>query len=127
MRIRVLTVWLTLIALALSSPVLAEQRHIAGTATQQAAMAQKDANDAAARQTVVTAIQRSDVQALAGKMGVDLTGATSAVRTLSSDQVKDLAQQLLSVDPDLAGGVNTVTISLTTLLLIIIIIVLIAD
>src|SRR5215217_5289252 len=100
MRIRVLTVWLTLIALALSSPVLAEQRHIAGTATQQAAMAQKDANDAAARQTVVTAIQRSDVQALAGKMGVDLSGATSAVRTLSSDQVNDLAQQLLSVDPD---------------------------
>jgi hypothetical protein len=126
MRIRVLTVCLTLFALASSSPAWAGQ-HIADRTAQQQAIAQKDARDAAARQTIVTAIQRPDVKALAGKMGVDLAAAESAAKTLPADQANELAQQLLGVDPDLAGGVNTITISLTTLLLVIIIIVLIAD
>jgi len=126
MRIRVVTIWLVLAALLVSSPVRADQ-HIAGAAAQQQAMEQKTASDAAARATVIGAMHRADVQALAAKMGVDLKSAESAVRTLPADQVTDAAASLLNADPDLAGGNNTVTISVTTLLLIIIIILLVAN
>jgi hypothetical protein len=64
---------------------------------------------------------------MAGKLGVDLKRAESAVKTMPADQVSSLAQQLLNADPDLAGGNTTVTISVTTLLLIIIIILLVAN
>lgn len=126
MRIRFLTVWLTLVALASGSPAWARQ-HIADASVQQQAIVQKDQRDAAARQTVVTVLHRPDVQALADRMDVDLTRAEAAVNTLPSSELNDLANRLLNVDPDLAGGNMTVTISLTTLLLVIIIIILIAD
>src|SRR5690606_13252028 len=103
------------------------RQHIADAAVQQQAIAEKDSRDAAARQTIVTALHRPDVQALADRMDVDLTRAEAAVNTLPSSDLNELATRLLDVDPDLAGGNMTVTISLTTLLLVIIIIILIAD
>jgi hypothetical protein len=126
MRIRVLTAWLSIVALVGASPAWAKQQ-IADPAVQQAAIADKANADAAARQTVTEVLQRSDVKAMAEKLGVDLKGAESAVKTMPADQVSSLAQQLLNADPDLAGGNTTVTISVTTLLLIIIIILLVAN
>lgn len=126
MRARSVAVWMTLCALLVSSPAWAQQ-HIADSAQMQQAIAAKASTDEANRQVVRNVLDRSDVQALANQMGLDVRQAKTAVAQLSGDELASLAQSASAAQADLAGGSNTITISVTTLLLIIIIIILIAN
>lgn len=126
MRARPVAVWLTLCALLVSSPAWAQQ-HIADSAQMQQAVAAKASADETNRQVVRKVLDRSDVKALANQMGLDVRQAETAVGQLSGEELASLAQAASAAQADLAGGSNTVTISLTTLLLIIIIIILIAN
>ena len=56
-----------------------------------------------------------------------LRSAESAVRTLSGEELTRLADYAGQAQQELAGGAQTITISVVTLLLIIIIIILLAD
>ncbi len=126
MRARSIAVWLTLCAVLVSSPAFAQQ-HVADSAQMQQAVSAKASADEANRQVVRNVLERSDVKALASQMGLDLRQANTAVAQLTGDELASVAQSAGAVQADLAGGNNTVTISVTTLLLILIIIILVAN
>jgi hypothetical protein len=126
-RVRALITWLTVGALLVASPAWAQQHVVDSTTLQQAIAAERDA-DAANRQVIERVLARPDVQAVAGKLGLDVKDARTAIASLSGDDLAAVAQSAQAAEADLAGGQSrTVTISLTTLLLIIIIVILVAD
>jgi hypothetical protein len=100
-------------------------QHIADTAALRKAVAAKAAVDRENRKAIATVLDRSDVQAVAKKMGLDVKRAQSAVTTLEGAQLADLASLARNAEHDLAGGDKTIVISVTTLLLLLILIVLI--
>ena len=65
------------------------------------------------------------VQALATKLGLNVTKAEAAIATISGAELQTLATQARATNAPLAGG-DTVIISVTTLLLILIIVLLVA-
>ena len=82
------------------------------------------------REAIKTLLQRSDVRDIAGKAGMSVDKALTAVSTLQGDDLRQLADQARQVDDRLAGGASTIVISTTTviiILLLVILIVLIAD
>lgn len=127
MRCPKAVVAIVLSSLMLSSPALAQQRHVVSSAD----MRQAITNQAQARQQTRDALRgvlkHSDVRAAAERLGVNVTKAESAVATLTAAELDQLAAPVRQVSADLSGGGNTVVISTTTLLLIIIIIILVAD
>jgi hypothetical protein len=126
-RVRALITWLTVGALLVASPAWAQQHVVDSTILQQAIAAERDA-DAANRQVIERVLARPDVQVVAGKLGLDIKDARTAIAGLSGEELAAVAQSAQAAEADLAGGQSrTVTISLTTLLLIIIIVILIAD
>jgi hypothetical protein len=126
-RVRALITWLTVGALLVASPAWAQQHVVDSTILQQAIAAERDA-DAANRQVIERVLARPDVQVVAGKLGLDIKDARTAIAGLGGDELAAVAQSAQAAEADLAGGQSrTVTISLTTLLLIIIIVILIAD
>jgi hypothetical protein len=126
-RVRALITWLTVGALLVASPAWAQQHVVDSTILQQAIAAERDA-DAANRQVIERVLARPDVQVVAGKLGLDIKDARTAIAGLGGDELAAVAQSAQAAEADLAGGQSrTVTISLTTLLLIIIIVILVAD
>ena len=79
-----------------------------------------------AQQTVIRVLQRADVQALAGGLGVDMRNAESAVYTLDAADLQTATTHAAALDSVLSGG-DTVTISLVSALLIVIIVILLAN
>jgi hypothetical protein len=119
-------VWLTLCALLSTSPVWAQQ-HILDSSMLQQAVAATRATDEANRQVVQRVLSRSDVSRVAEAMGLDVKDARSALGTMTSAELADLAQPARALEADLAGGATTITISITTLLLVLILIAIIAS
>lgn len=127
MRISLKPVAVLLLPVMLAaSPAFAAQRVVDAAALQRALAAQSAAEEAT-RADVRRVLDRAEVQALAARMGLDLTDARSAVATLSGVQLAQAAERAQAVDVALAGGAATVVISLTSLLLILIIVILLAD
>jgi hypothetical protein len=119
------TAWIALVALLASSPAWAQQ-HIADPAAMQQAIAQQQATDTANRQVVMKVLARSDVQALAARMGMNVRTAETAAAQLTGDDLAQAARAARAVEAAPAGGADTIVISTTTLLLIIILVLLIA-
>ena len=74
-------------------------------------------------------LERPEVQAVAGDIGLDLRRAQSAVSTLDAQQLSTIAAQASQVEQALAGGQSSITISTTLIiigLLVLILIVIIA-
>ena len=114
----------TLVSLTAAAPAFAATTdHVVSPADIQRALRQQTQADAQ-RATIVGLLQRSEVRELAARSGLDLRGAESAVRTLEGEELASLAQQARALDSELAGGSQTITISVVTLLLIVIIIIL---
>jgi hypothetical protein len=128
MRITITPVAVLLLpVMFLSAPAFAQQARVADAAVLQRALDDRVATEEAQRETVRRVLDRDDVRELAGRMGLDLTDARSAVATLSGVQLAQAADRAAGLETALAGGQATIVISLTTLLLIIIIIILLAD
>lgn len=127
MRIGRSSIAAALSALLVFSSLPAAAQHVADPAAVTAALAARVASDEAARQTVLQALDRADVRAMADRLGLDIKDARSAVMTLSGDDLARAAQAASAIQADRAGGQQTIVISLTTLLLIIIIVILVAD
>src|SRR5437763_461688 len=69
------------------------------------------------RETVRLFLQRGDVRAIAGKYGVDIRRAESAVATMNASDLASIAAQTRQADEVRAGGASTVTISTTTIII----------
>jgi len=117
------------LALLFTAPAGAQTNVIGKAALDKAVQNRVDAEQAD-REAIKTLLQRSDVRDIAGKAGVSVEKALTAVSTLHGDDLRQLAEQARQVDDQLAGGASTIVISTTTViivLLLIILIVVIAD
>lgn len=126
MNIRTVAVGFALFSLLLSSSAIAQQRHIVDAVAMNRAVAVQTATDQQNRDVVIGVLHQPQVQALAAKLGLDVTKADAAIATISGAELKTLATQARAANAPLSGGSNTVIISTTTLLLIIIIVILVA-
>jgi len=123
-----------LVALALlplflfSTPAFAQQpRMVDADAMSRALAGKADAEDSQ-RELVRRVLDRADVRETAARIGLSVEQAASAVATLSGAELDRLAAQAQVVETEaLAGGANTIVISVTTLLLILIIVILLAS
>lgn len=110
-----------------SSPALAQQTRVVDAAAMGQALADKAEAEGAQREMVGRVLERAEVRAMAERMGLSVEQADSAVATLSGAELGTLAQHAGAVEAvALAGGANTIVISLTTLLLVLIIVILLA-
>ena len=126
MKVRRHLVWMAIAATLCASPALAQtqERHITDAAAMQKAIAQRKAVDASNREAVMTVLRRPDVKQLAERMGLTIERAETALASLPSDKLAELAEPARAVPTDLAGGDATIVISVTTLLLLLILVVL---
>ena len=90
------------------------------------AVAKSHSDETAARETITTLLETREVKDLAKSMGVDVRRAENAVGTLQGDELRRVAALAGDANSQLAGGTQSVHISLVALLLIIIIVILIA-
>lgn len=81
-------------------------------------------SDDASRATITSLLQREEVKSFAAGSGFDLRRAEAAVSTLGGEELKRVATLAASADSQLAGGAQTIRISLVAALLIVIIIIL---
>ena len=76
------------------------------------------------RETLRLFLERGEVRAIAGKYGVDVRRAESAVATMSAEELASVAVQARQADEGLAGGASTVTISTTTIIIALLVLIL---
>lgn len=105
---------------------MAQQRHVVDDTALRQAIADQAVTDQQNRDAVIGVLQQSHVRELAGRLGLNVTRAENAVSTLDSAELASLADSARMADVQLAGGADTLVISVTTLLLIIIIVILVA-
>lgn len=114
-------------AMLVTTPALAQRASLVDAEMMRMALAAKADSDTAQRALVRRVLGRADVRDMAGRLGLSLERADSAVATVSGTQLSALAQHAEAVEAEaLAGGANTIVISATTLLLILIIVILLA-
>ena len=102
-------------------------QHVADPAALRSAVNAAETADNANRAVVLRALDREDVRLMAGRLGVDMKDATSAVHALSGSELAELADPARALVLDQSGGASTVVISTTTLLLILILVVVLAN
>ena len=111
-----------------AQPALAgDLRPVVDRAAVDQALALKVESENASRASIRALLQRAEVRQMAGDLGLDVRRAESAVATLQGAELQRVAQQAAVANDLLAGGAQTIQISVVTLLLIIIIIILLAD
>jgi hypothetical protein len=108
MLVSILVVVLALVAAI--PPAYAQTSHAAPQSILDAAVQDHVATTAADRETVLRLLERPEVQAVAGDIGLDLRRAQSAISTLEGQQLTDLAAQAQQAEQALAGG-QSITIS----------------
>lgn len=126
MRIRMAVVTFFVSSLLLSSSAIAQERHIVDPAVMRQAIADQALTDQQNRDAVLSVLHRSQVRDVASRLGLNVTRAEAAVSTLNSVELASLAGQARTANAELAGGADTIVISVTTLLLLLIIVLLLA-
>ena len=119
---RTLAVCLAVLCMA---PAANAQSNVIGRSALDQAVQQRVARDQADREAIKTLLQRAEVRDLAGKAGISVDKAVTAVSTLQGDDLRQLAQQARQVDNDLAGGASTIVISTTTIIIVLLLLILI--
>jgi len=110
---------------AVIPPAYAQTSHAAPQSILDAAVQDHVATTAADRETVLRLLERPEVQAVAGDIGLDLRRAESAISTLEGQQLTDVAAQAQQVEKALAGGQSRVTISTTLIIIVLLVLILI--
>ena len=101
----------------IATPPAIAQEHVARQQVLDAAVQQHVNAADQDREAVRQFLQRDDVKAIAGKYGVDLRHAETAVSTMNAAELAPLAAKARDADQALAGGASTVTISTTTIII----------
>lgn len=117
MRTFVTVLVMGLMSMASVPQVYAQAPHAAPQAALDAAIQQHTAATAADRDAIARVLDRAEVQAVAGRVGLDLRQAKSAIATLDDAQLSQVATQARQVDQALAGGASNVTISTTMIII----------
>lgn len=99
---------------AQSAPQVA---HAAGQAALDAAVQQQVSAVDRDRETVRMFLRRGDVKAIAGKAGIDVGRAETAVAAMDASDLASLASQARQAEQTLAGGQSNVVISTTTIII----------
>jgi hypothetical protein len=110
---------------ALAADGQAAAPHAASQAALDAALQQHSAASAADREAVLRVLDHGQVKEVAGRMGVDLRQAKSAVATMDAHQLAQVSAQAKAVDQALAGGASSVVISTTTIIIALLVVILI--
>ncbi len=111
--------------LALGSPLNAQSSHAAPQSAIDAALQQHTTSEAADRAAVLRLLERTEVQAIAGDVGLDLRRAKDAVGTLDASELAGLASQARQAEEGLAGGQSRITISTTLIVIALLVLILI--
>src|SRR4030095_8954515 len=91
--------------------------HIAGQSVLDAAVQDHARATDRDREAVRLFLQRADVRAIAGKSGIDIRRAESAVAARDASEVAHMAAQARTADETIAGGQGSVTISTNAILI----------
>ena len=119
------TVLAILLTLAAAAPSLhAQSPHVAPQAALDAAIQQHVDHTAAERAAVLRVLDRDEVKAVAGRVGIDLTTASTAVATMQGQELAAAATQAQQVEQALAGGQSKLVISTTTIIIALLVIIL---
>ena len=110
---------------ALAADGQAAAPHAASPAALDAAMQQHSAATAADREAVLRVLDHAQVKEVAGRIGVDLRQAKSAVAAMDAQQLAQVSLQATAVDQALAGGASSVVISTTTIIIALLVVILI--
>ena len=99
------------------STATAQVAHVVDQAAVDMVVSDRIAQDEADRATVLRLLSDSQVQTVAGRLGVDMVTARNAVSTLDGPELQTLAAQALQVESALVGGQSTITLSTTTIII----------
>ena len=121
--VRTLLVFPLVGLLMASSSAFAGQQHVVTTDQLAATVADGAVKQDTNRAIVREALERSEVQAVASKLGLDLARATAAVDTLSGADLDKAASAAQQVNEQLMGGASTVVISTTTIIIILLVVI----
>ena len=113
------------LAVLVMAPAAGAQSHVISKSALDQAVQERVSRDQADREAIRTLLQREDVRAIAGKAGVSLEKAMTAVSTLNGDVLRQLADQSRQVENQLAGGASTIVISTTTIIIVLLLLLLI--
>jgi hypothetical protein len=114
-----------ILLMMMASPVFADQRHAVDPSELAAAVGQHVAKQDADRAALREALARPEVQAVAGKVGVDLTRATAAIDTMAGADLTRAADAARQVNQQFVGGASSVSISTTTIIIALLVVILI--
>lgn len=121
--VRKIVVFPLMMLMLASSAAFADQQHVVTpdqlAATVADGVAKQDANRAAVHE----ALARPEVQAVASKLGLDLTRATAAVDAMNGPELEKAANAAQQVNDQLVGGASTVVISTTTIIIILLLVI----
>ena len=104
--------------------VQAQVSHTASQSAIDAALQQHVSTVAADRADLLRVLGNPEVKAVAGKAGLDLRRATTAVASLEGQQLTELAAQARQVDQALAGGQSKIVISTTVIIIVLLVLIL---
>lgn len=107
-----------------SSSAFAGQQHVVPPSQLATTVADGVAKQDAERAAVHEALARPEVQAVASKLGLDLTRAAAAVDTMSGADLEKAASAAQQVNGQLVGGASTVVISTTTIIIVLLLVIL---
>jgi hypothetical protein len=121
--LRTLLVFPLAVLMMASSSAFAGQQHLVNPSQLATTVADGAAKQDTNRATVREALERPEVQAVASKLGLDLSKATAAVDTLSGADLDKAANAAQQVNEQLVGGASTVVISTTTIIIILLLVI----
>jgi hypothetical protein len=122
--VRTLLVFSLIALMIASSPAFAgQQQHVVNPSQLATTVADSAAKQDTQRATVREALERPEVQALASKLGLDVTRAVVAVDAMSGADLTKAADAAQQVNDQLVGGASTVVISTTTIIIILLLVI----
>jgi hypothetical protein len=121
--VRTLLVSPLVVLMMASASAFAGQQHLVNPSQLAATVADGAAKQDTNRATVREALERPEVQAVASKLGLDLSKATAAVETLSGADLDKAANAAQQVNEQLVGGASTVVISTTTIIIVLLLLI----
>ena len=113
------------LAVLFMAPPASAQTSVIGKAALDKAVQNRVAAEQADREAIKALLSRAEVRDLAGKAGLSVDKALTAVSTLQGDDLRQIADQARQADNRLAGGASTIVISTTTIIIVLLLIILI--
>ena len=123
-KLRTMIAAAIILALALPSAAVAQDRHAVPAATLAQAVTAGVAEQDADRSAIRDAIARPEVRELAATIGVDLEGVAASIDSMNPESLARASAAARDVNQALVGGASTVVISTTTIIIVLLVVIL---